>query len=531
MILVIGLDGADWRILDPWLAQGYLPTLARLKVQSGWGELLSTLRPESSVAWSTFATGVNPGKHGVFGFVGQEPHRLDVHLNTGASVRALTVWQWAAAAGRRVALLNVPMTYPPQPIPQGAVVAGMLTPDLHSPFTQPPSLREALLRAVPDYTINVEYTGMDLPTFLQATTRAIQARGRAARWLLEQDAWDLFLVVFTATDRLQHHAFHLLHPEHPQHQPEQAQRLMPQLLAAYQAIDQAIEALWTAAGSKSTVVLLSDHGFGPVARAFYINEFLAQAGWLTWHPRPSRPGLWQRLRRHPRLRRLKRALPGVRQVRRPPSPAPWLHTIDWSRTRVFYSPTGGLRFNLRGREPKGIVPPEALEELRQALSQQLLALRDPLTGQAPIARIAPRESLYQGPWVHLAPDLILDPPRDGWHPWENMVIRAGPGPALFGDTYPITGNHASRGILAVVGPDVQAGPWPAARLEDLAPTLLHLLGLTPPSAMDGRVLPGVGGRATEATPWAGPPSSRTEEALTREEQERLQERLRSLGYL
>ncbi len=541
MILIIGLDGADWRILDPWLEDGSLPTLAALKARGRWGDLTSTIRPESSIAWTTFATGVNAGKHGIFGFVAQRPDDYGLTLNTAASIRAPSFWQYAAAAGRRIALLNIPMTYPPRAFPDGALVAGMLTPDVRAPFTQPPELRERLLAAVPDYAINVERTGMKLRDFIRATTRAIQARGRAARWLLQQDDWDAMVAVFTATDRLQHYTLHLLHPDHPRHNPDEARRLLPELLAAYQAIDAAIADLLNEAGPDPTVIILSDHGFSPVTRAFHINAWLRDNGWLalTAPPPAAQPDLWQRLRQRPGLRRIKRSLPGLRDIRRPPAIAPWMTRIDWSRTRAVYSPSGGIRFNIRGREPQGIVDESDLDDLAAELIAALLAFD---ADSQFIADIYDRSELYAGPMLAYAPDLIIEPVRNDDMRF-NAIIRNNPTTAQTGDSGELTGNHAPQGILLALGPGVKPVDWrpapvdaiPAtiasARLQDLAPTILHLLGLPIPAGMDGRVLDFVTGDITRAGASDAAPSPGTSADLSHEDQDIIQERLRSLGYL
>ncbi len=531
MLLIIGLDGADWRLLDPWLQEGVLPTLAAFKARARWGRLSSTIRPESSIAWTTFATGVNAGKHGVFGFVGQRPHDYGVELNTAASIRATPFWQLAGAAGKRIALLNTPMTFPPHPIPNVTTIAGMLTPDIHYPFTQPSDLQKRLLDAVPDYVINVDRTGMSLFDFLRATTRAIEARGEAARWLLCQQEWDAFVVVFTATDRLQHYTLHLLHPDHPRHHPEEARRLVPELKKAYQTLDRALAKLLDVAGPGATVILLSDHGFGPVSRAFYVNAFLAETGWLTWKRKPmASVSVWRRLRRHPSLRRFKKRLPGVRKLRRPPALAPWLTFIDWSQTKAYYSPTGGIRFNVRGREPAGVVDIRDLHALTEALRSSLLQARDPRTGHSPIADIFAREDLYHGPMTSLAPDLIIEPKRASMQPEENFVIRSGFSDHAFGESGEITGNHALQGILAAAGPHISSGMIQGAALMDLAPTILQLLDVPIPIFMDGRVLDFARGRPI-FTSESERAESLAKPDLSDEDQRILQERLRSLGYL
>jgi predicted AlkP superfamily phosphohydrolase/phosphomutase len=534
MLLVIGLDGADWAILEPWLQAGQLPHLAALRRRGLWGTLRSTIRPESSIAWATFATGVNAGQHGIFGFSGQSPPTYRTTLQTALAIRAPTFWHLAAAAGRRLALLNVPMTYPPAPLPGGIVVAGMLAPDTRSAFVWPPDLKPRLLAAAPGYVIQVDRTGLSLRRFLRATTAAIRARTRAALWLLAQAAWDAAVIVFTETDRLQHYTLHLLDPNHPRHDPGAAAKLLPDLLAAYQALDEAIAALTATAGPEATVILLSDHGFAPCARAFQPNAWLRQQGLLTYRETAGRPDLWQRLRRYPLLRELKRRLPGLAAWKHPPAPDAALAGVVWSQTAAVYSPVGGIRFNIRGREPEGILDPAEAAALGESLRTALLALTDPLTGARPIQAVYRREELYRGPWLETAPDLILEPMRNDPDPNRNTTIGYGFGPSVFADSGDLTGNHTLDGIVLAVGPDIPAGQLEDAGLMDLAPTLLHALDLPVPTYMEGRVL----------ALWSSPRPVRWQEeaeatgtcpqvetVFNPTDQALLTERLRALGYL
>ena len=534
MLLVIGLDGADWAILNPWLERGELPHLAALRARAAWGPLRSTIRPESSVAWSSFATGVNAGRHGIYSFSAQQPQSYQTWLNTAAAIRFPTFWQRAGSAGKRVALLNVPMTYPPQAFPEGVIVGGMLTPSLRSDFTQPPRLREALLTAVPDYVIDVERTGLSLQRFIRETTRAIIARGQAARWLLQQQAWDAFVVVFTDTDRLQHYTLHLLAPDHPRHNPTASAALLPDLLAAYRAIDAAIGDLVAAAGPEATVLILSDHGFAPCARSFAPNTWLETRGLLARVPGSQpHPPLWQRLRQRPALRRLKNSLPIVRDWRRQPAPGGSLASVDWNRTAAVYSPAGGIRFNIRGREPQGILSKDEATALAGDMTTDLLALTNPTTGDHPIAAIYPRETLYHGPYLDLAPDLILEPRRDSSNPGHNTTLFYGFTASPFTDSGDLTGNHALDGILMAAGPGISPGPIADAGLIDIAPTILHALDLALPPDLDGHPLP----------LWASPRPLRWQETDSElpapddaptfdvAEQTTIEDRLRALGYL
>lgn len=507
MLLVLGLDGADWAILDPLLAAGHLPHLAALCGRGRRGLLQSTIRPESSIAWTTFATGVNAGRHSVYSFSAQRPDSYETTLVASSSIRYPAFWQTAAAAGKRVALLNVPMTYPPQPLPGGACVAGMLAPSVRSPFVWPPEWRERLLAAAPGYTVALDHTGLSLRRFLHETTQSIRARTSAACWLAQQAAWDALVVVFTETDRMQHYSLHLTAPEHPRHDAGEAAALQPALLAAYQAIDDGIGELLVAAGPDATVIVLSDHGFAACARAFRVNVWLEQQGLLRRRDEASaspgwRESAWRRLRSHPRLRRMKQSLPLLRDWQRPPASGGELTAIDWSRTAAVYSPAGGIRLNIQGREPQGMLSADEADVLGAELSQRLLEVVDPLTGHPVIAAVHRRQDLYHGPYLDYAPDLILEPCRRHPDPTRVTLLAYDFAGQVFGDSGDLTGNHTLEGIFLAAGPDIQPGSDDGvayneqrtvlrtiASLLDAAPTILYALGLPIPADLEGRVLP------------------------------------------
>jgi predicted AlkP superfamily phosphohydrolase/phosphomutase len=539
-LLVLGLDGADWAILTPWLDAGHLPNLAGLRARGVWGPLRSTIRPESSIAWVTFATGVNAGRHGIYGFSGQQPDSYATTLNLTPAIRRPAFWQTAATMGKRMVVFNVPMTYPPEPLPGGAVVGGMLAPGLQSDFTSPAELRSQLLAAVPQYVLNVERTGLSLRQFIGETMQAIAARGAAARWLLARDRWDAAVIVFTDTDRLHHYTLHLLEPRHPRYDPAEAAALRPALLAAYQTLDREIGDLLALAGSDATVLVVSDHGFAPCTRRFYANTWLEQTGLLVRRPdAAAQPGLWRRLRASPTLRRLKRSLPVARDWQRPLPPRGHLSGVDWSQTAVAFSPAGGLRFNIGGREPEGFLSPDSAERLAAELIPALLDLVDPATGHHPIQAVHRRDDLYQGPYVELAPDLILESVRSDADPMRNTAVAfgfapAGAPPGPFTSSGDLTGNHALDGMLIAAGPGIQHGHIAGAQLLDLAPTLLHALALPVSRDLEGRVL----SLWSEPRPidWVdgdlgstSPASAAT--GFTPDEQATVEERLRALGYL
>lgn len=543
-VVVIGIDGADFQLIEPWAQAGYLPTLARLMQQGVASPLRSTLRPESSVAWTTFATGTNPGKHGIFGFVGVETGTYQYRINNARHTHGRRFWQIAGAAGKRVLVVNVPMTYPPEPV-NGALVAGMLTPSLESDFTYPPELKAALRTAIPGYVIDVDKMGLADHDYIQQLIQSVQARGQALQYLAGARDWDLLVAVFTETDRLQHFFWADRDTTHPL----RSQRAHPHpeaILQVYREIDTALQQLLGSLESDVSVLLVSDHGFNGCARRFYVNAWLQQVGFLTLTetiPVTGRLASWiSHLRRIPWLRTLKRYVPGLRHqaLTRTLQQQTLLHLIDWKNTQAFFSDEGAIRINLRGREPEGIVSLGAdYETLRSVLIEQLLALRDPLTEHPVIAAVYRREALYTGPYVVDAPDLIIEPQREHANAAHNFIL-ASHAPSwsdstILDSSFPYTANHTLTGIFIAHAPDkIPPGRHVEAHIEDIAPTVLAMLGVPISEKLDGRVLeelfaPGI--LQVRLSAHETGTDARQNSVFTASEEEKIRSRLQDLGYL
>jgi len=542
-VVVIGLDGADWRLLNPWLRNGELPTLARLVSEGTAGKLRSTIRPESSVAWSSFSTGVNPGKHGVFGFVERAAKGYSFRLANASSIRARRFWDLLGEQGLKVGMLNIPFTYPPSPV-NGFMVAGMLTPGTDVTFTYPKELQQQLLGRFESYLLDAGDSAEEKSALVEHVCAYTRQQRETALLLLQEQPWDCFAMVFTGPDRLQHFLWADLDPQHPLHNPETAHRFDHALLEHYQALDGAIARILDGLPSDTLVLLMSDHGFNGCARKFYANQWLRNRGLLKLSER----GNWQsgaasllsRLGSVRWLRRLKRAIFPDRWSSTDLRSVMFTQAIDWSRTKAYFGLDGGVRINLQGREPEGIVHPDKYDALRQELRQALLAVTHPETKQPPLSNVFLREEVYHGRFAGRAPDLILEPQRDNRAAAHNFVLdsslktdRASP----FGSSAPRSGNHTLDGILIAWGAGVvRGGQIQNAQIVDLAPTVLTALGVAVPEYMDGRLMseifsPGcapIPQHVAESKP-AVPDA--LERAFSLEEETAVESRLRGLGYL
>lgn len=572
-ILHIGIDGATFDLMRPWMEEGQLPNLNNIAKNGTSGSVLPPFPPTSASSWPSFMTGMNPGKHGLFGFTRVDPHEgYGIKVNSGAVRNSQTAWQWLSEQGRRSIVINMPMTYPPEPI-NGLVVTGIDTPGLESQFTYPPELREEIIRLIPDYILDVRSWGVTSvgerrTHLLEDILLMVESRKQLALHLMKKEAWDLFSVVFTATDRAQHFFWRFLDSKHPLYEPAEADKYHDAILRVYRRIDQAIGEMLSYCGEETVVIIMSDHGFGPQHKLFRINQWLIEKGFLhltnTAGKGPIRAlqsavrallyrgldnlvGVARSAISDTTKDRLKQMFPRLRE--RVASEI-LFSGVDWSRTLAYHTAEfpGSLRVNMKGREMNGIVEPGAeYEAVYEAIRSGLENYKDPETGRNLVNRVYRREEIYWGPNLEKAPDLIVQLVDDSYtFDWYIPVVRNGNKSALpvidalSGQYAANCGSHRLEGILMLYGESIRRGVvLEPAQIYDVMPTAIYLLGLPVPAEMDGKVLtkaikaellksrPVVMGDSMAAPGEAFPPDG----PYSNEEAEAVAHRLRDLGYL
>jgi len=546
-LLVIGLDGATLDLVAPWAAAGHLPTLERLMTRGAWGPLRSTLPPATFPAWTSLVTGVNPGRHGILDFVERVPGTLRVRFVNGSQRRTPALWTRLSAAGRRVAVLTVPATYPPEPL-NGVMVSGFdspVTTGVDGSFVFPRSFHAELRRLVgrlPFADFQEVRTG---PRWhdraLASLLDGIERRTVLAETLLGREAWDALMVVFGESDTVAHHFWRFHDTSSPRHAPGPH---ADAILRVYRALDAAIGRMVAAAGD-ACVAVVSDHGSGGASdRVVHLNRYLEQRGLLGFRPRA---GAASRAVRGLALRAVPFRLQGA-LVRRAPAAAGRLEGgarfggIDWARTMAFseeldYHPS--IWINVAGRESEGIVPAAHYERTRDAVADALAAWRD-ADGLPVVARTWRREELYSGPATERAPDLLLELEAPGGYS-PSCLRSPGPGPALrrlppaqhgAGKGSGLNGAHRRDGLFVFSGAGVRrAGGQPAADIVDIMPTLLALAGAPIPIGLDGVPVSQVLMHAPRWEPDPLPDAAGAPQPYGEGESREIAARLASLGYL
>lgn len=505
--LFVGLDAACWQYVGPLLEAGRLPALRRLMDGGTWGTMQSTLPALTPTAWASIITGKNPGKHGVYDMLQHLPGTYDFRP-TSAAVRAGTpFWERLNRQGIRVGVVNAPFTYPPDEI-DGFVVCGFGAPESAADMAAPAEALSWIQRNFSSYTSRGRLKDLrksvSLDELLVGEREHQRQQVQIATELARLYEVEVLVINLMLLDHVNHYAQHY-------GQIEQAicdtDRDLAYLLANFEP---------------ENVLLFSDHGSRRVAGDFLLRQWLVDAGYMALQRRPAAeqgaalhtvlvqqsrlqgqpPGWREKAGR--RLRQgilqtlpeamtgtlweqIEKSLPFARQY------VDFGEELDFGHTRLFHGSTysGNVYLNMGGREPLGVIAPEARATLQAELAEKLARLTGPDGEQPLFSGVYTSEELYHGPAAVYAPDLVLD----GYEtPWNAKITSPGlvSGPvqrryflAEQGDA----GWHSKDGIFVFAGPAFGRGAagW-EGQVMDLPATLLYHYDVPVPDDYDGRVL-------------------------------------------
>ncbi|MDH3687404.1 MAG: alkaline phosphatase family protein [Myxococcales bacterium] len=537
-VLVLGLDGATFDVIDPLVRAGRLPHLAAWLKEGSGAPLPSTVPAMTFPSWSSFLTGLEPGSHGMFDFTQKVAGEYRLRFTNATDRAGVTLPGRVTAAGGEVVCLGVPATWPPEP------VRGLLVPGFDAPVStgSDASLASdpALYQQVAARTGPWMQPGLDESAHADGWhERALGALlGRVRRKtdfacaaLAELRAAgrepDLLCVVFAESDTVAHHFWRDHDPASPRHDPAASATRRGAVASVYEALDAACGELRAAFGRDAACFVVSDHGSGGAGRTVVqLNQYLSECGLARRRPRHAAADLMARSARDLALRALpprlaqaifRRARPAAARL----ESAARFGGFDWNQTAAFSEEANtqpGVWINAAGRERSGSVAASDYERVRDDVIEALLDWKLP-GGEPVVARARPREDVYTGPFRDRAPDIVVELGReDGYAlslvqtPWSDPA----PGGLRRLDDDQLAGGRG-RGMNGVHRPDgiwlahPGAGPPPASIVET-SPAITAALGL--PWQADG-------GNGAE-----GPRRTHTEA-----EEAVVADRLRALGYL
>jgi predicted AlkP superfamily phosphohydrolase/phosphomutase len=478
--LLIGLDGATFTVLDPLMQGGTMPFLRALCERGARAELRSVVPPLTPPAWTSLMTGRTPGYHGIFDFFQPDaPGSRYLRFASSTDVASETIWSMASRQGLSCTVLNFPLMFPPKPI-DGYIVPGGWMPWKQLRLGCYPADLYDRLKALPGF--NAREVAMDMTVeekaiegardeeyddWIALHTRREQHWLEIAEFLMREDPSDLTAILFDGVDKLQHLCWTYLDPAYAGGVDTARKRAVRDLCREYfRQLDAIMERLSALAGPDATVIVASDHGFGPNVEVFHINTWLEQNGYLAWangHDGAS-----------------SNAVLGMSDLAR------HAYRLDWTRTTAYAatpSSNGVHIVKTDGPESSG-VPSAELDAFRRRLIAGLREVREPDGDHPLVTGIWTREEAFPGPRGEIGPDLTLAL-RDGG--LVSILPAPDGGPAVRPrDQH--SGAHRPEGVFIAAGPGIRAG-LRAQELSilDVAPLALYSLGLPVQDDMEGHV--------------------------------------------
>ena len=536
-VLLIGIDAGCLPVFERLYEDDAIPNIRSICDDGTSAPLESQMPPWTPSAWPSMYTGVNPGKHGVCGFVAYDGY--DFHVVNGQDVEEHSLWSLLSQHDRTSVVVNVPVTHPPDDI-NGALIPGFIGPE--NPRCSPEGLLDEVREEIGEYRVYPTYS-RDESDYTDAQkmdeyTNLVRMRGEAFRYLADQHEPDFGFVQFQKPDTV----FHEFDGD------------WDKVKTVYEETDRQVGKLLEEC-DPNTVFIASDHGMGPYDKyEFRVNEFLRDEGYVkarnggrgmpSWNPiqdelregkdtKTWEPNTFERLASKVAqfgftARRIRTGLEkvGLAEIAKQYAPKNVARTaneqVDFAKSTAYVRARTelGVRINLQGREPNGIVPPEKYDEVRNGLIEKLSAVETP-DGEPVFGEVVPRENYFHGKNAEKAPDIVTIPNQMG------QFISA----QLLGDYFaPPTEpwNHKLEGVVAAQGDGIDVDAMPnKAHLFDIAPTIMSALGVPYSDRMDGKVIPIVEDAGAESYPEY----DEEEGASIDGDEDNVEERLADLGYM
>ena len=496
MVIVIGWDGATWDILNKYLSKGFMPNLERLIQSGSKGHLMSTIPPVSAPAWTTFATGKNPGKHGILDFY------YKGKLNNSRMIKEPTLWRIISHLGGKVGIINVPLTYPPTEV-NGFMITGILTPSTAEDYTYP----NDLLKEFPEYKIDVKLKGEFLfrvldydadINFIKDIEEVSMIRGEVGLKLFEKFNPDLAVIVFTGVDRIFHNFWFFADSE--------KESIGSEIINYFKLLDSLL-GRFRDRFPDANIILMSDHGFGHLPpKLFYVKKFLENSGFIKIPQKEKFYALFKEIIKRTPLHKLYTAVRKNESIRK--------SVIDYTLN------DGDIQFiDLYFNYGGFIVNNQSLIKPIYYKLHQLPFIR----------KVWLREEIYVGNEVYRFPHIIFKLYEDyhavGWPPWGKLIGNR--------NSPSYTGTHRDNGILVLNGPNFKnIGGEFVANIQDICPTILYTLNLPLLDDFDGNILRDFL-KITRKPTFVKKEEivSGPKEFLELEEDKELTDRLKALGYI
>lgn len=460
-VVVLGLDGFNPDLVDRW--RDDLPNLSALMRDGAYGRIRSTVPPITPQAWTCAQCGKNPGQYGFWDFTYRSDFSYgEPNLINSQGVKVATLYKILPRRGKRAAIINVPVTFPPPRIPDGYSISSFMTPDVEGQFTQPAELKQEITELVGEYIIDastpeLNFRKMDKDAVLKRIYDMDTQRFKILKHFIKTKNCDYIFCVVMGTDRMPHLFYRYFDEKHVRYTPDS--KYNTALHDHYVFCDQNLGEVRALLDEDTALVLHSDHSVQRLDGRVCLNDWLVEEGYM----------------------KLKEPITELTPLRKA------VDKIDWANTMAFATGyTGQLYLNVKGREAQGAVDPADYDKVLDELRERLLAVTSP-EGKKLDTTVFKRDDIHHGKYAQFGPDLFVFFDDCRW----NIDEQLGHDSLYSYDTTkgPDDGGHGPEGFFAMAGPGVpQLGELKNFSLVDVAPTVLRLMGEKIPEDMEGRPL-------------------------------------------
>ncbi len=435
-VFVLSIDGVPFSFMQENIEKGHFPNFKRFLNMGDFKRMNSVQPVISSVAWSSFMTGKNPAKHNIYGFVDQMPGSNNVYIPTSLNMTSKTIWDIMSEAGKKVFVMNVPVTYPPRAV-NGIMIGCFLCTQIEK-IASPPAISAELKNMGYKIDADAWIARENLDKFLEEVNTTLEKRTEAMFHFLAKEDWDYFHTHIMETDRINHFLWEHMELDEPKY--------AKAFFQFYKRLDDILGEVEQKIGEDAEFIVLSDHGFCTIKKEIYLNNYLEEAGILKFNN--SQPE----------------------------------SIADMHEDSTAYSLIPGRVFvNLNGREPNGSISPGNYEKTREKLTETLLNLKEKDTGEFIIKEVIRRENIYEGQNIGSAADLIAVP-HDGYD------LKGNVNKEVFGEKGALVGMHTFEDSLLFVRNKSLLKQNNQFWIGDLAPTILNMMNIPIPNDMDGVAL-------------------------------------------
>jgi predicted AlkP superfamily phosphohydrolase/phosphomutase len=465
-LLVVGLDGTSWNLLNPWLAQGFLPNLQKFKTEGRWGILKSQLPPVTSPNWKCFSTGKNPAKLGVFWWENIDISKKKIYVPWASDYKSKELWDYLGKEGLSSLVINMPTTYPPKRI-KGIMIAGGPG-TLNNNFISPKELEKEIKDLDYKATLFVDFSNKK--AMAQKIYSLIDSRFKIAQHLTQKYSFDFIMITIFYINVLHHFLWD--------------EELT---LKAWQLIDKHLGRLMEKYGN---IIIVSDHGSAPIEVEFHINTWLEKNHYLKTNKNIlyylSLAGIHKRS-----LKKLIRIVPFSEKILNFPI-ADWLRPIpqkrgvsekeakqslvNWEMSKALASGQGPIYLTLSSSDPN-------YSRLRKELKEKLERIKFPNQKETLFEKVYFKEEIYQGPYLDKAPDLIISQ-KPG------VFINGSIGsPKVFTSPQKWKAENQNEGLWMIWG-DITSKVKvnDSVSILDWCPTILDYFSVPLPQDLDGKSL-------------------------------------------